>query len=235
MKKFSMLAVLAAALVSMFAVVGSAQAANWKVAPAGGAFTATGGPTALKVAGKTTSCATTSASGTVTGAGGGIASGPVFTSAWNGVASVTPAFQSCTNAGISYTVNCGSANLNTSASGYNAGATTTEAGSAGLSTIGSISGITCTIKPTASPSNNCTTVTGSVPGTYTNPSTLAAGTGAANSGSLAVALAGQNLNAASVGGCINSIGTGSATFNPVTYTVTGNAPGTVAAPHIWAS
>jgi hypothetical protein len=229
MKKFSMLAALAAAMVSMFAVVGSAQAATWGINPTNSAFTASGGGTTLKVQNKTTSCVSTSANGTTA-----VAAGGVFTSAFNNAARVTPAFQTCTNAGVNYTVNCGSANLNADANGYNAGVPTTEAGSAGLSTTGSISGITCTIKPTAQPSNNCTTVTGSVPGVYTNPATLAAGTGAANKGSLLVNTAGQSLTAASVGGCIASIGVGSATFNSVTYTVSGNGT-TIAAPHLWAS
>jgi hypothetical protein len=229
MKKFSMLAALAAAMVSMFAVA-SAQAATWNVAPAGGAFTATGPGTTLKVQGRTTSCASTSATGTST-----TAAGPAFTSPWNGVASVTPAFTTCTNAGIGYTVKCGAANLNANPSGYNSGTPTTQAASAGLSTAGSITGLVCTIKLTAAQSTNCTTVTGSVPGTYTNSSSLAAGTGAGDKGSLLVATTGQALTASSVGACINNIGTGSATFGSVTYTVSGNPAATVAAPDLWAS
>jgi hypothetical protein len=234
MSKSSMLAVLTAAMVSALAVVGSAQAANWRVAPAGGAFTATGGGTTLKVAGKTTSCVSTSASGTVTGSGGGVFSGPIFTTAWNAAATLTPAFSTCTNAGINYTVRCVSANLNYDASGYNGGATTTEADSAGKTTLGTLTGILCTIKPTASPSSNCATVTGSLAFAYTNPSTLAAGTGAANKGSLTISTVGQALNVASVGGCIASVGNGPATFGAVTYTVSGSPPATVAAPHNWA-
>jgi hypothetical protein len=235
MKKFSMLAVLAAALVSMFAVVGSAQAANWHVSPAGGAFTAIGPGTTLKVQNKTTSCTGTSASGTVTGSGGGIANGPLSTVQWNGVATVTPGFTGCTNAGINYTVNCGVANLNALGNGYNGGVSTTQAGSAGRSTNGQLSGILCTIKLAAAPSNNCTTVTGTVPGVYTNAATLAAGTGAANQSSLTVNTTGQALTASSVGGCVASIGTGSATFSQTTYTVSGSPAATVAAPDLWTS
>jgi hypothetical protein len=180
MSKSSMLAVLAAAMVSMFAAVGSAQGAIWHVAPAGGFYTAASGGTVLKVQGKTTSCVSTSASGRMSGSGGGIVNGPNFVWDWAGVATITPAFQTCTNAGINYTVKCGVASLNLAALQYNSGVATTEAASAGRTTGGSVSDILCTIKPTAMPSNNCSTVTGTVPATYENASTLAAGTGAAN-------------------------------------------------------
>jgi hypothetical protein len=237
MKKLSTLAVLAAAVVSTFAVVGSAQGATWHAAPAGGVFTAaSGGTSALKVQSHpSTTCTTPTASGRVTGAGGGIVNGPVFTAAWNTVATVTPVFAGCTNAGINYTVRCGAANFNATANGYNSGVTTTQLGSADRFTGGSLSGILCTIKPTATPSNNCTTVTGTVPATYLNPSNLAAGVGADNQGSLSIGIAGQSLTAASVGGCINSIGTGSATFGVITYSVAGSPAASVAAPDLWAS
>jgi hypothetical protein len=234
MKKLSTFAVLTAAIVSMFTVVGSAQAATWHVAPAGGFYTAASGGTVLKVQGKTTSCVSTSASGRMSGSGGAVVNGPNFVWDWAGVATITPAFQTCTNAGINYTVKCGVASLNVAALQYNSGVATTEAASAGGTTGGSVSDILCTIKPTATPSNNCTTVTGTVPATYANPSTLAAGTSAANQGSLSVWLTGQSLTAASVGGCIASIGTGSATFGSSYYTVYGNPAATAAAPHIWA-
>jgi hypothetical protein len=236
MKKFSMLAVLVAALVSMFAVVGSAQAATWHVSPAGGAFTgssATG--MTYKIQGKTMTCTTPTLSGSVTGSGGGIANGPPSALPWNAVATLTPSYTGCTNAGINYTWRCATENTNTGASGYNGGVATTEAGSAGLSTKIQLTGILCTIKPTATPSNNCTTITGTVPGVYTNPATLAAGTGAANKGSLTVNTTGQSLTAASAGSCIASIGTGSTTFSQNTYTVSGSPNTTVAAPDIWAS
>jgi hypothetical protein len=235
MKKFSVLAVLAVALVSMFAVVGSAQAANWQVAPAGGAFTATGPGMTYKIQGKTNSCVATSLSGNVTGSGGGIASGPLSTIQWNAVATLTPSYTGCTNAGVNWTWRCATEVLNTGASGYNGGVATTEAGSASLSTKIQLTGILCTIKPTATPSNNCTTITGTVPGVYTNSATLAAGTGAADKSSLTVNTTGQALTAASVGSCVSWIGTGSATFSQTTYTVSGSPNATVAAPDIWAS
>jgi hypothetical protein len=234
MKKLSTLAVLAAAVISVFAAVGTAQAANWFVRPTatpGSPFTASAGGTTLKVQGRTTSCQFATASGSLTA--GTNTNGGVSTLAWAGFATVTPAFGTCTNAGINYTVVCRVATVNADADGYNLGTDTTEAASASNSTVGTITGILCRIRPTASPSNNCSTVTGTVPMTYTNPATLAAGAAAANQGSLVVAVAGQSLTAVSVGGCIASIGTGAATFGSLTYTVSGSPVGTVAAPHIW--
>ncbi|MCW3000974.1 MAG: hypothetical protein JWQ20_272 [Conexibacter sp.] len=233
MKKLSTLAVLAAAVVSVLAVVGSAQAANWNVSPStnpGSPFTASAGAVTLKIQGKTTSCSFATASGNLTAN----TLGPVFTLPWGGLAVVTPAFSNCTNAGVNYNVVCAAATVNATAGGYNGGTTTSEAASAGLATVGSITSILCTIKPTATPSNNCTTVTGTVPVTYTNPASLAAGGGAANQGSLVVSVAGQSLTGASVGGCIAAIGTGTATFSALTYSVSGSPVATVAAPHIWA-
>jgi hypothetical protein len=78
------------------------------------------------------------------------------------LASVTPVFNGCRVAGVTFTVSCTSANL--------VGATWTSAGSSPdwelAQTIGSLSGINCTLNVP-----NCvTTVTGSVNGTYNNPS-----------------------------------------------------------------
>jgi hypothetical protein len=235
MKNLSVRAVLAATMLSMFAMVSPVEAATWHVAPAGGAFTGTTPSTwQWKTQGKTTTMTCTD-TGTVTGAGGGTANGPISTLQWNGWATLTVACLGATNAGINYTVRCGVANLNANAGGYNGGVSTSEAGSAGLSTEGSLSGILCTLKPTAAPSNNCSTVTGTVPVTYTNPASLAAGVGAANQGSLEVKVPGQSLTMASVGGCVTSIGTGSTTFSALTYTISGSPSATVAAPHIWAN
>jgi hypothetical protein len=228
MKNFALLAVLAVATVSMFAMVGPAHAASWHVAPAGGAFAGWSGVgMTFKVKGKTYSCTTPSLSGSVTGSGGGIVNGPTSIVQWNAVATLTPRYTGCTNAGINYTWSCGVENLNTVGSGYSGGVTTTQAGSAGLSTNVQLSGIVCTIKPTSSPSINCTTVTGTVPGVYTNPANLAT-----DPGSLTVNTPGQSLTAASVGGCVSAFGTGPATFGQTTYGVTGTS---VAAPDIWAN
>lgn len=229
MNKSCSLTVLAAAMISIFLVVGPAEAANWKVAPAGGGFKASASTgVTLKVQNKTTSCTTPTASGTLTGAGGGIATGPVFTSPWNAFATVTPAFTGCTNAGINYTVRCGVANMNAVANGYNGGVATTEAGSAGLSTNVLLSAILCTIKPTATPSNNCSTVTGTVPTTYTNP------VAAALQGFWNWLTGGQSVTTASVGGCISSIGTGSSTFSALNFPVIPCDATCVAPPKIWA-
>jgi hypothetical protein len=230
MKKLSTFAALAAAVVSMFAVVGSAEAANWNASVPAGLFDGAGGSAAIKVQGKTTSCTASTLSGSVTAL-----TGPPFTSPWPAVAFVRLAFTGCTNAGINYVVTCKAANFDAKASGYNSGVTTTEAASAGNFTEGWLSAILCTIKPAASPSNNCTTFTGTVPATYLNPATLAPGLGAANKGSLTIGIAGQSLTAVSVGGCAASIGNGSATFGVVSYSVSGSPNGAIPAPHIWAN
>ncbi|MCW3000972.1 MAG: hypothetical protein JWQ20_270 [Conexibacter sp.] len=234
MKKLSTLAVLATAMVSIFAVVAPAQAANWHGAPAGGAFTATGPGTTLKVQGKTTSCTSTSASGNLTGSGGGIVNGPVFTSDWVDVMSWTQAFAGCTNAGVNYGWFCRLTKWLAKASGYLGGSTSTQAGSAGAKWQARIE-IACRIKPTASPSNNCATVTGTVEAGAVNASLLTAGVGAGNQGSVTILTTGQSLTVTSVGGCIASIGTGSATLGSMTYTVSGSPAATVAAPDIWAN
>ncbi|MCW3000973.1 MAG: hypothetical protein JWQ20_271 [Conexibacter sp.] len=235
MKRFSVLGVLAATIVSVFAIVAPAQPATWHVAPAGAAFTGASGAWVWHVGAHSVTCTSTSLSGSVTGAGGAVANGPVLTAPWNAIATVTLACSGITNAGVNYTVSCRVASLNTNANGYNGGITTTEGASAGLSTAGSLSGILCTAKPTANPSVNCSTVTGTVPVTYTNPASLAAGTGAANQGALAWTTTGQSLTTVSVGGCIVWIGSGSTTFSAQTYTISGSPSATVAAPHIWAN
>jgi hypothetical protein len=216
MKKSSTLAALAAAVVSMFALVGSAQAANW--AAAGGQFSASAGTTTLSVAGKVTSCTSSTASGALNSL-----SGPPSTSAWTALATVTPTFSTCKNAGVNYNVACSSASLNADANGYNGGTPTGLASSAGLQTVGSLTGISCTIKPTATPTANCSTVTGSVPGTYTNPNPLSTG-----NGSLSIPTTGQSLTVASVGGCVASIGTGAATYTAPAYSVAKAGTATVA-------
>lgn len=235
MKTLRMFAALAAAMVSMFTMVGWAQATDWHAAPAGGAFTGSSPTSVLfKVSGKGTSCTTPTMSGTVTGSGGGIAGGPPFMFDWYGAATVTQSFTGCSNAGITLRWSCAPSDLSLAALEYNGGLGTTEAGSAGKSS-NVLMGIICTIKPVATPSNNCTTLTGTVPGVYTNPATLAAGTGAANTGSLAINTTGQSLTAASVGSCIVGVGTGPATLTWGTpYRVSGSPAASVAAPHFWA-
>jgi hypothetical protein len=235
MKMLSVLAVLAATMLSMFAMVSPVDAATWHLAPAGGAFTGTAGAWQWKTQGKVTSMTSCSLTGDSAGAGGGVLDGPNFTLPWNGWGTVTLGCTGATNAGINYTVRCGVANLNANPLGYNGAATTTEAGSAGLSTNGSVSGILCSVRRMATPSTNCSTVTGTVPMTYTNAANLAAGVGGANKASLALQTTGQSLTMASVGGCIASIGTGSTMFSALTYTISGSPSATVAAPHIWAN
>jgi hypothetical protein len=71
--------------------------------------------------------------------------------------------------GLNFTWSCVPEHLNAGASGYNGRVATTQAASAGLSTAGSLTGITCSIKPTASPSNNCGTPDGHGPSDLHQP------------------------------------------------------------------
>jgi hypothetical protein len=156
--------------------------------------------------------------------GSGTLNGPTSTAfPWTNAATVTPAFSGCTVSGAAgYAVSCSSAELR--ASTYAGGTTIGTAG--GGVTTGSVTNVDCRLSLGAT---SCSTITGTVPAHYTNPSPIATG-----SGKLTITATGQALTVTKIGaGCLavpdgsgtfGSPGAGSTVAN-LTYTVDGaNAP-----------
>jgi hypothetical protein len=161
-----------------------------------------------------------------TSSGTGTLNGPTSaTLPWVSAATVTPVFGAAGNCSVNnvmgYTVACSSAELR--ANSY-AGGDTLGTADGGVTT-GAITGVDCRLS--AGPTQ-CSTITGSVTGTYTNPSPLASG-----SGRLTIPVTGQSLTVSKIGaGCatvphgVGTFGTAlGAGITDTTYTVHGpNAP-----------
>jgi hypothetical protein len=221
MLKFSKVGLLLAILALSGLMASTASAANWHTNGPAAFHSTNAGASRLVVHTASSSlivrCSSSTGSGTI--------NGPTNAALpWLSAATVTPAFGSpCfVNDVAGYSVVCSPAELR--ANSYAGGDTFATA--AGGVTTGSIYNIDCTIKFGAT---SCSTVTGSVPGHYTNPNTLAAGSGA-----LKVTTAGQSLTVEKIGAGCAAIPHGTGTFGlpgtgstvtDITYTIDGpNAP-----------
>jgi hypothetical protein len=191
MHKLSKLSLLIAVIGVFGALASSASATTW-TSNGSMAFTGTTGASRLLIkngSGTVTStlnCTTTSGIGTLN----------VSASFPNNAATMTPRFSTCSVAGQTFTVACntdlaGGSSTNLKALGWLSGVTS-----------GSLTGVTCNVKigPTV-----CTTITGSVEGTYTNPDLVTPA-----SGFLTIFVARQQL-AMTTSACV-AITTGTPSF-----------------------
>ena len=147
---------------------------------------------------------------------------------WLSAASLTPAFSGCTVAGTPFTRTCATATLRTGTGpGAYSGGTTLATADGGV-TSGSLASISCQLKIGTT---TCSTVTGTVQTTYTNP------TPPSTAGKLTVLAAGQNLTA--TGTACAAIPQGSANFGSpsvppgnLVYNVTSPAS-PASQPYVW--
>jgi hypothetical protein len=201
MLKFSKVGVLIAVMAFSALLVSSAGAAEWHT-NGHKAFTSTNaGASRLAVHNGASTVLVECASST----GNGTFKGPTFAgSTVAGISTVTPVFGGpCTVSGTpGFSAVCQPAALN--ALNYTGGTTFATAG--GGVTSGNITGIDCVISAGAT---QCSTVTGTVNGEYTNPSPLNSTTA---SGKLTVTNAGQQLEVTKILGGCGALPNGTGTF-----------------------
>jgi hypothetical protein len=212
MMKLFRLGLAVAIVLASGAVASAASADDWKSnAPAGGLpfrgdaaggsrllIHGTGGDVALN-------CTTAAGTGTLA------QSPPAGTNPWFAAATITPLFGaatgsgSCTVGGTPFTVSCAAADLDTGlAPGAYSGGSTLATADLGV-TQGTLSNVSCTLRIGAT---DCSTVTGSVEGQYTNPDQSLS-----TDGKLTVfGGATQNLTAARIGTGCAAIPDGAASF-----------------------
>jgi len=225
MKLTIKLGLVAAIVLASGAMASAASAADWQTANTG-AFTGSAGASRLIIHGPAGDVALNCT--TSTGSGSLNPSPPAGTNPWLNAASITPAFSGCTVAGTPFTVTCAVATLRTGTGpGAYSGGTTLATADGGV-TSGSLASISCQLKIGAT---TCSTVTGTVQTTYTNP------TQPSTAGKLTVLAAGQNLTA--TGTACAAIPQGSANFGSpsvppgnLVYNVT--SPATPSSqPYVW--
>lgn len=215
MRKLMMVGALVASIASMGAVATAATASDWHnnkgvAYPSGtatGAFSASAGTTRVRIQGPggpfTWTCGTSSATGTLAGTASATGATGPSSGAWAPAGTLTPQ-SSCSNAGVTYTLTCAAASVDTgSAPGaYNGGTTTTYGGAGGNATSGTLNSVNCSMHVGSATGRVCKVIAGSAGFSYQNPSTvggtlnpLSITADPAADASLTLPVAGQSLSA----------------------------------------
>jgi hypothetical protein len=243
--KLTNCAVVLAVAISMLAVAGSANAANWHnnkgvtypSATFNGSFTTNAGTTLLRFgASFGASCATSTAAGTLAGTGTSTGVTGPASGSWTPAGTLTPS-STCLIAGITHTLTCSAGDI--TAASYNGGTATSYSGAGTKVTTGTIA-VSCQFRIGGAAGPVCKDITGTVGFEYKNPTTLG-GTLSPLSitadpsadGALTLPLASQALTAANPAGVNCAYPNGAVTiqttsFTTPTYAVTGTAQ-----PAIW--
>jgi hypothetical protein len=194
MSRIARFAVLVTALASLMGVVSAtAGAVTWHNT-GNTAFTATGGPGTLSVGANNLACTASSATGTAPG-------GSVVGATYSVPGTIT--FSPCTLAGQATYVHCG---FTLTGSAFSAGITT------------GIADVNCVARLTASNTALCN-ITGTTPGSYTNPSGTA-------KGKVTLSTSGSGLTVSNSSGSSCLLGTGIGHLSEQTITITNASGGT---------